>query len=322
MRVLLTGATGFIGLEVARQLVAAGVRPRVMVRRPSRAPLVTSLDVEVVHGDMLSPPSLARAVEGVQAVIHLAGRASFEPYEVVRPTIVDGTTGLAELAAEAGVERFVFGSSLFVYDGSEPVTAATAARPRLDYGRAKLEAEAALDRIAAASGLRVASLRLPHVYGPQSLLFGLARRRLIVMPGSGENHFAHLHVEDAARCLIAAACRGWTGTAPVADQSSVTWNDFFAILQTYAPNIRVVRVPARAAAGAAAVTGAVLRRLGPTLVTAETVHGWNLELPVETDAVWSALDLRPNHPTVLDGIPAVLDSSVAFRWRTPAFDRS
>ncbi|MGF1598060.1 MAG: NAD-dependent epimerase/dehydratase family protein [Acidimicrobiales bacterium] len=322
MRILLTGATGFIGLEVARQLAAAGVETRVMVRRISRAPLLASLDVQPVHGDVLSPASLARAVKGADAVIHLAGRASFESYDLVRPTIVEGTTNLAEIAAEAGVERFVFASSLFVYDGAETITSSTVANPSLDYGRAKLEAEAALARVTAESGLRTACVRLPHVYGSHSLLFGLARRRLVVMPGSGRNTFAQLHVEDAARCLIEAACQGWTGTAPVADQLNVTWNEFFDVLTTYAPRIRVVHVPARLAAGAAASASPLLRRLGPTLVTGQTVRGWNLDLPVAAAELWSALDLQPRYPTVLEGIPAALDSSVAFSWRHPIFDWS
>ncbi len=322
MRVLLTGATGFIGFEVARQLAAAGIPTRVMVRRITRAPLLASLDVEPVHGDLLSPASLARAVDGVDAVIHLAGRASFESYHLLRPTIVEGTATLARLAADAGVERLVFGSSLFVYDEAETITDSTPARPVLDYGRAKLEAESALDRVMADTGLGVASIRLPHVYGAQSLLFGLARRRLVVMPGKGENPFAHLHVEDAARCLIAAAGQGWTGTAPVADRLNATWNEFFEVLTTHAPRIRIVRVPSRLAAGAAAVADPLLRRVGPTLVTAQTVRGWNLSLPVATDSLWSALAIEPRHPTVLEGIPAALDASVAFRWRHPAFDRS
>lgn len=322
MRILLTGATGFIGYEVARQLSAAGVKTRVMVRRVTRAPLLASLDVQPVHGDLLAPASLARAVKGVDAVIHLAGRASFESYDLVRPTIVDGTASLAEIAADAGVERFIFGSSMFVYDGTEPVTDTTVARPSLDYGRAKLEAEAALAAVTSSSGLSTACIRLPHVYGATSLLFGLARRRLVVMPGSGENTFAQLHVEDAARCLISAAVNGWTGVAPVADQLNVTWNEFFDVLTTFAPRTRVVHVPARLATAAAATANPLFRRVGPTLVSSQTIRGWNLDLPVATDTLWSALDLEPRYPTVLEGIPATLDSSVAFGWRHPVFDWS
>jgi uronate dehydrogenase len=74
-----------------------------MVRRATRASLLSPLDVEPVHGDLLSAPALRRAVEGVDTIIHLAGRATFEPYERLRPTLVDGTARLAHAAADASV---------------------------------------------------------------------------------------------------------------------------------------------------------------------------------------------------------------------------
>ena len=318
--ILVTGATGFIGLEVVRQLVASGHRPRVMVRRITRAPLLAGLDVDAVHGDLLSTPSLERAVEGVEAIIHLGGRATFEPYDRLQPTMVDGTARLARVASEAGVQHIVFGSSMFVHDGESPVDDTTPPRPVLDYGRSKQAAETALAEIMAAGGPTVAAIRLPHVYGAQSVLFGLARRRFVVFPGPGENLFAQLHVNDAARVLIAAAEQRWTGTAPIADHHAVTWNEFFDVLTTYAPRVRVQRVPAALAAGAADLAGPILGRLGPTLVSPDTVRGWNLSLPVATRRLWSELDLEPRHPSVLSGIPATLDDAVAFRWRHPVFD--
>lgn len=322
MRILVTGATGFIGLEVVRRLAASGLQPRVLVRRQSRAPLLRTLDVEPVHGDLLSTPSLARAVDGIDAVIHLGGRATFESYDTLRSTMVDGTAQLARCAAEAGVAHVVFGSSLFVHDGSGPVDDDTPAHPVLAYGRAKLAAESALLDVAAAGGPTVALVRLPHVYGPQSVLFGLARRRLVVFPGPGDNPFAQLHVDDAANVLVAAALQRWTGRRPVADHESVTWNEFFEVLTAYAPRIRVVRVPAPLAIGVAAVAGPVLARVGPTLVSADTVRGWNLPLPVSTRTLWDELGLEPAYPTVFDGIPATLDACVAFHWRHPVFDWS
>ena len=75
---------------------------------------------------------------------------------------------LAEAAAAAGVEHFVFASSTLVYDGSSgPADERTAPAPWSGYGRAKLEAEHALSRIAEAGTMRVGVLRLPHVWGGQ-----------------------------------------------------------------------------------------------------------------------------------------------------------
>lgn len=93
-KVLVTGATGFVGYEVARQLCARGTRPRLLVRRPLRAALLGSLDAEPVQGELESPASLERTVEGVDTIFHLGARAIFEEYELVRPTIVDGSVAL------------------------------------------------------------------------------------------------------------------------------------------------------------------------------------------------------------------------------------
>ncbi len=322
MRVLLTGATGFIGSEVARQLATTGHQTRVLVRRQSRAPLLAGLNVEPVFGDLLAVPSLERAVKNVDVVIHLGARATFEPYSRLHPTIVEGTAQLARVAADAGVEHIVYGSSMFVYDGSTAVDDDTVATPTIAYGQAKLFAEAALSRTADSGGPTVASVRLPHVYGPQSLLFGLVRHRKVLFPGPGDNPFAQLHVEDAARVLIAAAIQRWSGTAPVADDDTVTWNDFFTVLGAFAPDVRVVRVPRQLARGAAAVGGSLLSRLGPTMVSADTVRGWNLSLSVTSRTLWSELGLDPRYPSVVEGVPATLDGSVAFRWRHPLFDLS
>lgn len=321
-RILVTGGTGFIGMEVVRALAARGLRPRVLVRRESRARLLHHLDIEAVHGDLLSRPSLERAVAGIDAIVHLGGRATFESYDQLAPTLIGGTIDLAEVAAEAGVQHIVFGSSLFVHDGSEAVDDRTAPAPELDYGRVKLEAEAALSAIAAEGGPSVAAIRLPHVYGPQSVLFGLVRRRFVVFPGSGENRFAQLHVDDAARLLVEAARQQWSGTCPVADDLTVTWNEFFEVLHTHAPAVRVLRVPATLAIGAARLAGPIIGRAGPTLLSADTIRGWNLDLPVVSRTLWNELGLTPMHPTVYDGIPATLDATVAFRWRHPVFDWS
>jgi len=122
--------------------------------------------------------------------------------------------------------------------------------------------------------------------------------------------------------LIGAALQRWSGTAPVADDATVTWNDFVEILTTFAPETRVVRVPRRLATGGAAVAEMVLGRRGPTMVSADTIRGWNLSLRLTSDRLWSELDLVPRYRSVLEGIPACLDGFVAFRWRHPVFDRS
>ncbi len=322
-RVLVTGGTGFIGLELVRQLCAAGLTPRVLVRRPHRAALLAPLDVELIQGDLDSTTSLERAVRGVDTVFHLGGRASFETYARLKPSIVDGSRRLGAAAADAGVEHFVFASSLFVYDSSsQPVDDATPANPRMAYGRAKLAAEALLGDIAAGSGMGLANVRFPHVYGPQSILFQQVRRGVAIFPGQMANRCGQLHVADAASLLVAIGANRWTGTSAVADDRIVTWREYFDIVNMFYPGYRLVTLPPWIGIVGASVLEPVLSgRSRPTLYTRDTVVGFNLDLPVKPGLLWEALGIKPALPTVLEGIPAALDGYVKFRWRHPLLDR-
>ncbi len=321
-RVLVTGATGFIGLEVARQLAVRGLNPRVMVRRPQRGPLLRTIQAEVVQGDLESPASLRRAVSGVDTVFHLAARASFERYGLLRPSIVDGSVRLMEAAVQAGVRRFIYSGSLLVYGARETmIDGGTQPRPVLDYGRAKLEAEERLSQIAQRAGMIFASLRLPHVYGARDLLFEQVRRGLLIFPGSGETHFAHLHVEDSARLMIAVAENDWSGISPVSDDLSVDWNTFFGVIREYYPRFRLLRLPRRLGLLGTSLLSPLQRfSSAPSLFTPGAVTGWNLNLPVKPGLVREKLGLDLLYPTIHQGIPAVLDDCVAFRWLHSMFD--
>jgi dihydroflavonol-4-reductase len=322
-QVLVTGATGFIGFEVARQLSKRGFKPRLLVRRPLRAALLASLEAELIQGDLESPQSLERAVQGVDTIIHLGARAIFEEYDLVRPTIVNGSVALMQAAIAAGVQRFVYSSSLLVYGSqNEAIDQHTPATSKLGYGRAKLEAEEALSNMAEQAGMALALIRLPHVYGSRDLMFNQVRQGRVLFPGRGKNLFAHLHVEDAARVLLAVAERGWTGTSPVADDMAASWNEFFAVIREYYPRFRSFGMPMwLALLGTRLLTP--FRRLSkyPSLYTPDAVLGWNLNGPVKRGLLWNELEITPNYPTVYQGIPAVLDDCIAFRWIHPVADR-
>jgi nucleoside-diphosphate-sugar epimerase len=322
-RVLVTGGTGFIGSEVVRELSAAGIRPRVLVRRPHRAALLSTLDVDLVQGDLSSPASLERALDGIDTVFHLGARASFESYRRLKPTIVDGSTTLGRLAADAGVQHFVFSSSLFVYgDQTSPIDATTPTGPEIDYGVAKLETEAALTDIAEAAGMGLAIVRLPHVYGPHSILFHQVRKGVAMFPGGMGNRCGQLHVGDAARVMVGIGAQRWAGRSAVADDAAVTWREFFETLRVFYPRVRLVTIPRwLGTAGAAVLEPLLSSRERPTLYTRDTVTGFNLNVPVAAGLIWRDLGLEPRYPSVRTGIPAVLDGYLQYRWRHPMMDR-
>jgi nucleoside-diphosphate-sugar epimerase len=322
-QVLVTGATGFIGFEVARKLSQRGIKPRLLVRRPLRAAMLASLEAELVQGDLESSQSLERAVQGVDTVFHLGARAIFEEYDLVRPTIVDGSVALMQASITAGVQRFVYSSSLLVYRSQkETIDQHTLANPESGYGRAKLEAEEVLSNMADQAGMALALIRLPHVYGARDLMFNQVRQGRVLFPGSGKNLFGHMHVEDAARVLLAVAEKGWAGTSPVADDMAADWNEFFAVIEKYYPRFRNFGMPMwLALLGTRILTP--FRRLSkhPSLYTPDAVLGWNLNIPVRKGVLWNDLELTPNYPTIHQGIPAVLDDCIPFRWKHPVADR-
>jgi nucleoside-diphosphate-sugar epimerase len=322
-RVLVTGATGFIGIEVSRLLSKRGLRPRLMVRRPVRGLMLRNLDAEIMQADIRSPKSLRRILNGIDTIIHLGARAAFEPYPRLYPSIVKGSLNLMQAAIDARVGNFVFGGSLLVYgDTAEPIDQTTEPSPMSGYGQAKLEAEQRLSEMAAKAGICFASLRLPHVYGAHSLLFDHVRHGRVYFPGKGGNMFAHLHVLDAARALIQAADTDRPGIWVVADDLSCTWNDFFETSQTYYPRLRVMHIPQKIShVGTRLLDVFFGLTAQPNPYPSGAVSCWNLRLPVIPGTMTQAVGLEPAFPTIHDGIPAVLDDSISFYWLPSNLDR-
>src|SRR5688572_19475122 len=108
MKVLVTGATGKVGSRFVPRLIAKGYDVRIMVRDASKVVELTKAGAETVTGDLQRPDTLEAAVEGVDAVIHLAAFfRSFTENEKIINTNYNGTVGLAKAAVKAGVKRFV-----------------------------------------------------------------------------------------------------------------------------------------------------------------------------------------------------------------------
>src|SRR5210317_2159943 len=134
MKLLVTGASGFIGQEVSRQLSIGGYHPRLMIRQPGDDCDICHLDADFVQADLRDHKSLKEAVKGADAIIHLGARATFESYKTLKPSILDGSLALMKSGIAAGVRRFVYSSSMLVYGGSvSRVDANTPVDPVLDY---------------------------------------------------------------------------------------------------------------------------------------------------------------------------------------------
>lgn len=166
--VLVTGANGFVGSALCAALPGAGYRVRRAVRTARGTP------DEIVVGDIDEDTDWRSALEGVDAVVHLAARThvmrddSVRGLDDYRRINVGGTTRLARQAAAAGVRRLVFLSSIKVNGestGAHPFRETDAPRPQDAYGITKLEAEQVLAEISGDSTMEIVVLRPPLVYG-------------------------------------------------------------------------------------------------------------------------------------------------------------
>jgi len=210
MRIAVTGADGFIGRELCGVLRSSGHEVKTLGR--SNQCGTSSLADRMGWRGVLS---------GVDAVIHLAGRAHVmketvhHPLDEFRKINVDGTLCVAQAAVDAGIRRFVFVSSIGVLgsdSGSAAFSEETAPAPAEPYAVSKHEAELALRRLEARTGLEVVIVRPPLVYGAhvKGNFYRLLRLVAMGIPlplGSVANHRSFVGVTNLSELLLLCASR-------------------------------------------------------------------------------------------------------------------
>lgn len=174
MKVLITGASGFVGSALLQRMGSTPLEPICLVRKVAQR-TDTSSGIPWLEYDLTSSSEgLAGQIQGLDAVVHLAARAHVideklsDPLPEFRKVNVEGTLNLARQAAEAGAKRFVFISSIGVHgnQSSRPFTVRDALNPVEPYAVSKLEAEQGLRKISEETGMELVIIRPPLVYGP------------------------------------------------------------------------------------------------------------------------------------------------------------
>ncbi len=215
--VLITGAAGFIGSCLAQAVMRRGARRVVLLDR--RVPGSPPVGAEHVLCDLGSEASVARRLDGVDLVFHLAAETHSQerpdPERVLRSNVL-GTQALLGAAVTAGVRKVVFTSSVYAYGrtSAPPMDEAEAPRPTTVYGVSKLTGEHLLEQARIAHGLDGVSLRLFFVYGPgqdrgrsyRTLIARtferLRRAEPATVYGDGRQALDYVYVDDVVEALL------------------------------------------------------------------------------------------------------------------------
>jgi predicted dehydrogenase/nucleoside-diphosphate-sugar epimerase len=212
-RVVVTGATGFVGREVVRRLVKSGYAVRVLVRPQSQTDEMEQLGVELAYGDVRDRESLRAAFEGVSMVIHLAaGLRGSEGF--ILDSGIAGTANVAAAARDTGVRRVIYTSSVSVYDFTTvPEDGVITEETRLDhrpdlrgaYSKAKCKAE----EIAMAELFNPQSpwtiLRPAVIFGnghAGASLVGFTLGSFLFCWGRRNRQLRLVHVSDVAQAIV------------------------------------------------------------------------------------------------------------------------
>lgn len=243
MKALVTGATGFVGSHVTRQLIDAGHTVRALYRSERKLSQLADFDVDAVAGDLDDSARLERACAGCEIVFHVAAKADYwkdDDRDALWRVNVEGTRNLLAAAKAAGVRRVVFTSSastIGILPGNQLADESTDFNlppERFWYAYTKLKAEEIAAEFAA-DGLDVVTLNPAVIIGPGDLnaisgSFILETARLQWLLPLSSGGISVIDARDVARAHVAAIERGRAGERYILSAANLSYRQWFGLI--------------------------------------------------------------------------------------------
>jgi len=239
MKVFVTGASGLLGSNVVRELIAQNFSVRAMVEKGKPYPTIHGLPIEIVEGNILDPYFLKNKMAGYDYVIHSAASTAVYPFRSARQWEINvtGTVNVAEACLANHVKRMVyvgtansFGAGTLDRPGTE-TNSYTAFKYGLDYTDSKYEAHRTVLRMVAENDLDAVIVNPTFMIGPYdsgpssgAMILAVAQRKL---PGFSPGRRNYLHVKDAAAGVVAALQKGKAGECYILGCENLTYQEIF-----------------------------------------------------------------------------------------------
>ena len=275
-RILVTGGSGFVGSAVLRALGGQGLELRALARASSPRTNLDGLNCEVVIGDMTDPAAMARAMDGVRYLFHVAADYRLwapDPAQIMRAN-TEGTRVVMEAALAAGVERIVYTSSVATLRAADAATLVDETAPLDDgeaigiYKQSKVAAERVVEALVAQRGLPAVIVNPSTPIGPRDvrptptgrIVVEAAMGRIPAFVDTGLNL---VHVDDVAEGHLLAMAKGEIGQRYILGGQNASLRELLAAIAGLtgrrAPTVNLPRAPlyplAWAAETVARVTG-------------------------------------------------------------------
>ena len=238
MKVLVTGADGFLGNNIIRELLNRGLEVRAFLQEGRTVKTLDELSIEKFYGDLLNAGEVEKAADGCDYIIHTAANTSIWPLrsEIVRQVNYNGTLNIIKAALKAKVKRLVsigsansFGNGTISDPGNEE-TPSTASKFGLDYIDSKLQAQRAIIDHVKNHGLDAIIINPTFMLGPYDtkpssgeLLLALYHQKIPGYTSSGRNF---IHVKDVATAACNALSMGRSGECYIMANENLTYKAF------------------------------------------------------------------------------------------------